>query len=283
MRARRFLLIALVEIVVMMGAAVFLQACAGSTETSGDAGGPTTTESTQPSSTTSLTGSTSPSLPPTSATEPPTTVMVSPIFEPGNFVSAADNSYFPLKPGATYLFEGRSPEGLSVIEVTVTMDTKEILGVDCAVVRQQLTKGGAITADTIDWFAQDKAGNVWHFGEDTKKYGNGVVVSTAGSWQAGVNGATPGIIMEARPEVGDTYRQGFLQGQAEDLAEVLAVDSSANLPFGSFTRVIKTKEWTPLEPSVVVEKLYAPGLGLVQAKTVQGGTEVENLVQVFEG
>ncbi|HLA82214.1 MAG TPA: hypothetical protein VJP78_11460 [Thermoleophilia bacterium] len=198
--------------------------------------------------------------------------------DPADFSTTIDNKHFPLEPGTTYIYE--SGDGGTRIEVVVTNETKVIQGVTCVVVRDTVTEGGALVEDTYDWYAQDKDGNVWYFGEDTKEYQDGQVVSTAGSWEAGVKGAVPGYIMKAEPRVGDRYQQEYLKGEAEDMAEVLALDASATVPYGSFAQVLKTKEWTPLEPDVEEEKLYAPGVGLIRIEVVKGGSGVEQLVQV---
>ena len=187
----------------------------------------------------------------------------------------------PLKPGATFIFE--SEDSGSRTEVIVTSETKTILGVDCVVVRDTVTQGGNVVEDTLDWYAQDRNGNVWYFGEDTKEYDKGQVVSTAGAWEAGVKGAIPGIIMKADPKVGDRYQQEYLKGEAEDMAEVLALDVSVTVPTGSFTGVLRTKEWTPLEPRVEEEKFYAPGIGLIRVEVVKGGSGAENLVEITQG
>ena len=208
-----------------------------------------------------------------------TTVAVA--IDPANFSTTIDNKYMPLKPGTTYIYE--SEDGATRVEVVVLQETKTIQGVTCVVVRDTVSEDGTMVEDTLDWYAQDRDGNVWYFGEDTKEYEEGVVVSTAGSWEAGVKGAVPGIIMKADPKVGDTYQQEYLKGEAEDMAEVLALDVSIDVPYGSFTQVLRTKEWTPLEPGVEEEKLYAPRIGNIQTKTVKGGSEVENLVQVIGG
>lgn len=213
------------------------------------------------------------------ANSPAVTAPVS--IDPADFSGTVDNPYFLLEPGTTYVYE--SEDGTTRIEVVVTSETKVIQGVTCVVVRDTVTEDGALVEDTFDWYAEDNEGNVWYFGEDTKEYEDGEVVSTAGSWQAGMSGAVPGIIMEADPKVGDRYQQEYLKGEAEDMAEVLAVDESVSVPFGSFTDVLKTKEWTPLEPAVEEEKLYAPGVGLVKVEVVKGGSGIEQLIQVSGG
>jgi hypothetical protein len=146
-----------------------------------------------------------------------------PVITPGNFVAAVDNQLYPLVPGTVTTFEG----GGEVITVTVTSTPKTVLGVNCVEVRDTVTVDGEVTEDTLDWYAQDRDGNVWYFGEDTKEYEGGVVVSTAGSWEAGVNGAKPGIVMKASPVVGVTYRQEYLACEAEDHADVLATSTAS--------------------------------------------------------
>jgi len=129
-------------------------------------------------------------------------------------------------------------------------------------------------------YAQDRDGNVWYFGEDTKEFESDGTVSTAGSWQGGVDGAQPGILMLAQPQVGDTYRQEYYAGEAEDMAEVLSLAESITVPYGSFEDVLSTRDWTPLEPSIAENKYYAPGVGLVREEIVQGGSGIVELISV---
>jgi hypothetical protein len=133
-----------------------------------------------------------------------------PVIDPANFVSGIDNPYFPLAPGTTFTYEAKTADGLERDVVSVTHDTKVILDVTCTVVTDQSTVDGVIEEDTIDWYAQDKEGNVWYFGEFTTQFDNGVPVGHAGSWEAGVDGAQPGIVMLANPQPGQSYRQEFL-------------------------------------------------------------------------
>ncbi len=186
------------------------------------------------------------------ATQPAGTVI-----NPADFVDRIDNRYFPLKPGTTFIYEGTKGGQAQRDVITVTHATKRILGVDTVVVRDRVTEEGELIELTFDWFAQDKYGNVWYFGEDSKEYENGVVVSTEGSWEAGVNGGQPGIAMEGHPKVGVSYRQEFAPGVAEDMAKVLSLTKSVSVPYGSFEHVLLTKEWTPLDPGVVEHKYYA--------------------------
>jgi hypothetical protein len=201
--------------------------------------------------------------------------------DPGNFVSKVTNPYFPLEPGTTFIYRGET-EGTSTRDVTeVTYDTKVILGVTTTVVHDQAFEEGVLVEDTFDWYAQDKAGNVWYFGEDTKELDeNGNVISTEGSWEAGVNGAEPGIIMLADPKKGDKYQQEFAADVAEDMAQVIGFEDGVCVRYGCFDNVLVTKEWTPLEHGVVENKYYAPGVGFIYSEMVKGGDEFSELVRV---
>lgn len=202
-----------------------------------------------------------------------------PRIRPADFGGPVDNPYFPLAPGSRWVYEGRNPEGNERTVVEVTRDTKTILGITAVVVHDTVTKDGNVKEDTFDWYAQDRQGNVWYLGEDTKEYANGVVVSTKGSWEAGVNGAQPGIIMKARPKAGATYRQEYFKGQAEDFAQVLSTRESVSVPAGTYRDVLKTKDFTPLEPELLEHKYYARGVGVVQEVTVKGGSGRVQLVE----
>ncbi len=190
-------------------------------------------------------------------------VEVSPPFNPLDFATEGPHPLFPLTVGTTLTYE--RDDGVEVEETVVTVlpDTKVILGVPCAVVRDVVSVDGEVIEDALDWFAVDRHGNVWYMGEDSKEIENGVVVSTEGSWEAGVGGAQPGIIMFAMPLVGVTYRQELAPGVAEDMAKVTALGESVTVPFGSFAGCLETEDWNPLEPGPVEAKFYAPGIGLV--------------------
>jgi hypothetical protein len=203
-----------------------------------------------------------------------------PNIDPADFVDKVDNKYFPLEPGTTFVYEGKTEEGTERIEVIVTNDTKQVMGVECVVLRDRVWVDGELVEDTFDWHAQDKDGNVWYFGENTKEYENGKVVSTKGSWAAGVDGAKPGIIMKADPNVGETYRQEYYEGEAEDMAKVLSLSESAVVPYGSYDDLLMTKEWNPLEPGVVEQKYYAPGIGNVLEVGVRGNSDRIELIDV---
>jgi len=191
-----------------------------------------------------------------------------------------DNPYFPLVPGTTFIYEGTTHNKSTYEEFVVTHQTKTILGVETRVVRDTNWENGKLVEETFDWFAQDNAGNVWYFGEFSTEYKNGKVIGHEGSWEAGVNGASAGIIMEAKPKIGDTYQQELAPGIAEDMATVLSLNESVCVPFGCFSNVLKTEDFTPLEPGVVEHKYYAPGIGQIQTIMVEGGSEVSELVDI---
>lgn len=199
---------------------------------------------------------------------------------PSDFTTEIDNEYFPLEPGTTFVYEGETEDATEGDTVRVTSDTKNVMGVECVVVEDRVTEDGELTEKTYDWYAQDKAGNVWYFGEDSTEYENGKVKSTEGSWEAGEDGAEPGMIMPADSKVGESYRQEYYKGEAEDIAKPLKLDGSARVPYGSFDNVLVTYEWTPLEPNIAEHKYYAPGVGNVLEVAVKGPRERLELVDV---
>jgi hypothetical protein len=202
-----------------------------------------------------------------------------PQIDPKDFDTVIDNPFMSLTPGMTYVYKGQTGEGRERIKVTVTHDTKEILGVTCIVVLDRVFINDELVEETYDWYAQDFEGNVWYFGEDSTEYEDGNPISKEGSWEAGVDGAQPGIVMEADPRVGDSYRQEYYKGEAEDMAAVAGVGESVSIAYGDYAGCLKTKEWTPLEPGVVEFKYYAPGLGLI-LETLEDGSEPIELVDV---
>ncbi len=207
-----------------------------------------------------------------------------PVIDPGSFVSGVDNPYWPLAPGSKWRFEGDSDGTPEVVVVEVLAETKEILGITCVVVRDEVSSDGETVELTFDWYAQDVHGNVWYFGEDSKEYEGGVVVGTGGSWEAGVDGAQPGIVMPADPaQVAGTYRQEYYAGEAEDLARVVDTGTSVTVKFGSFEDVLVTEEWTPLEPQIKEHKSYASDIGVVKEEVVAGGSGSVELVSYEPG
>jgi hypothetical protein len=202
-----------------------------------------------------------------------------PTIDPANFGSVIDNPFFPLEPGTVRIYEGQTDKGFEHVEVTVTSDTKQIMGVTCVVLKDIVTVDGKTEEETFDWYAQDKDGNVWYFGEDTKKYENGTV-STEGSFEAGVDGAMPGILMKGNPQVKDAYREEYYQTHAEDEAEVVSMSEAVTVPYGSYSDVLMTKNTTKLEPDLLENKYYAKGVGSVLEVDVAGGSGQVELIEV---
>jgi hypothetical protein len=200
--------------------------------------------------------------------------------DPADFVSVIDNTYFPLTPGTTLVYEAQAEDGLERIEFTVTHDTKVVMDVTCVVVHDIVTLDGTLIEDTYDWYAQDLDGNVWYFGEDSKDYEDGKFVGTGGSWEAVVDGALPGIMMFARPYIGVTYRQEFYKGEAEDMGTVLAIDGEAQVPTGNYADCLVIKDFNPLDMETIEHKYYAPGIGVVLERQVKGGSERVELIEV---
>ena len=199
--------------------------------------------------------------------------------DPADFVTTIDNPFWPMAIGSAWVYRETDAEGAEQkVEVTVTDDTKEIEGITATVVHDVVTEDGELVEDTLDWYAQDAAGNIWYLGEDTKEYEGGEVVSTEGSWTAGVDGALAGILLPADPKVGMTYRQEYYAGEAEDAAEILSLDEHVEVPFGAYDGVLMTKDFTPLDPDVVEHKFYARGVGPVQVIAVSGGSSREELI-----
>jgi hypothetical protein len=205
-------------------------------------------------------------------------------FDPANFVAGVTNQFFPLAPGTIYYYQGRGDGTAETDSVEVLSETKSILGIDATVVHDRVYANGVLSEDTFDWYAQDKDGNVWYLGEDTKELNaSGQVTSTEGSWEAGVDSAQAGLIMWADPaaHTGEEYRQEFARGTAEDLGKVVAVDQSADVPFGSMTGCVKTEDRSALEPGILENKFYCPGIGIALEQTIQGGDDVNRLVNVI--
>ena len=199
-----------------------------------------------------------------------------PEIDAANFVARIDNPFLPFAPGSLWVYE--STDGVERIEVEVLPETREILGIAATIVRDRVWEEGELIEDTFDWYAQDRAGNVWYLGEDSKEFEDGEVVSTGGSWEAGVDGAHPGIIMQAVPAIGQSYRQEYYAGEAEDLARVLQLTGAETVAFGSFDDLLVIQEWTPLESDVIENKYFAPGVGPVLELKVAGETGRVELV-----
>jgi hypothetical protein len=198
-----------------------------------------------------------------------------PELDASSFVATIDNPFAPFSPGARWAYEKETDEGVERIEVEVLDETKTILGIAATVVRDREFLDGEIVEDTLDWLAQDSEGNVWYLGELSYEVQNGVIVGLEGSWEAGVDGAKPGLWMKAEPQVGDVYRQEFLLGEAEDYAEVLALGETHTVEAGTFSGCLRRRDATPLEPDNEEHKVYAPGVGLVFEIDPESGERAE--------
>jgi len=207
--------------------------------------------------------------------------------DPSSFTTRIDNPWWPMRPGSRWVSRETDAEGARQrVVVTVTARTKRVAnGVTARVVHDAVTEGGHPVEITDDLYAQDACGNVWYMGEDTREYENGKVVSREGSWEAGVDGAQPGVIVPARPVPGLRYRQEHYPGHAEDRAEVMSRREQVEVPFGFFPRgrVLMTRELNPLEPKVLEFKFYVRGIGPVLSVAVSGGSDREELVRYRRG
>ncbi len=210
-----------------------------------------------------------------------------PAFDPAGFVdptaigvTVTANPYFPLKRGRSWVYEGDG----ETITVTGRDETKLIAGVTCLVVNDRVEEDGDVIEETDDWYAEDLLGNVWYCGEIARNFeiaegkDSPELADLDGSWKSFRDFARPGIIMQAVPEIGMIYRQGFALREAEDVAQIVLLNGSARVPAAScFGDCLVTRDFTPIEPDVEEYKYYAPGIGLV-LEVGQDGSRVE-LVQ----
>src|SRR5687768_974824 len=204
---------------------------------------------------------------------------------PADFTTKIDNPYWPMRPGTRWVYRETDSAGARQrVVVAVTHRTKLIAnGVTARVVYDVVTEDGKPVEVTDDWYAQDRAGNVWYLGEDTTEYEDGKPVSKEGSFEAGVDGAEAGVIVPADSEPGMAYRQEYYEGEAEDEGEVVRVGEQAEVPAGHYEDVVMTKDTNPLEPKVLEFKFFAPGVGPVLAVSVSGGSDREELLSFKPG
>lgn len=185
---------------------------------------------------------------------------------PDDFVATVDNAYFPRLPGTRYVYEGMTADGLERNEIEILPETRTIMGIQATIMHDVVYLDGELIEETYDWFAQDREGNVWYLGEDVDNYENGVLADHHGSWEAGIDGALPGIVMFANPtdHIGETMRQEYYAGQAEDQADILSATEQITVPVGSFDNVVQTYDYTPLDPEAQEHKFYAAGIGEIR-------------------
>ena len=200
--------------------------------------------------------------------------------DPADFTASSDNRYFPLEPGRQWTYrETDGSGGTAKVVVTVTSETKQVAnGVEARVVRDTVSEDGETTEDTFDWYAQDADGNVWYLGEETAEFEDGKVATREGSFEAGVNGGLPGVIMPADPAAGMEYRQEYYAGKAEDNGAILATGQQAETASGHYADALLSADSSAIEPNVLEYKLYAPDVGLVLTLDVSGDAGREELV-----
>jgi hypothetical protein len=195
------------------------------------------------------------------------------------FTTEIDNPYWPMKPGNHWVYRETNAEGdVQRNDVLVTNKTKTIMGIEAVVVHDTVTQRGQLTENTFDWYAQDSQGNLWYLGEDTTEYENGKVKTKEGSWEAGVDGALGGVVVPAHPRAGLSYREEYYKRHAEDGAEILALNARVKVPSGTYDQALQTRNFSSIEPNVVEEKFYAPGVGVVLEITISGGSDRSELI-----
>jgi hypothetical protein len=205
-----------------------------------------------------------------------------PHITPRDFSPNVTNAFFPLKPGRTLVYTGTKDGKKALNLVLTTSRTKVVDRVRTRVVEDRLYLDNVLEERTSDYYAQDRCGNVWYFGEDTATLDRrGRVVSTEGSFHAGVKAAQPGVFMQARPQVGRQFRQEWFKGHAEDAFKVIGLSSPVTVPFGTFRHALRTEETNVLEPAVLENKYYAKGIGEVTELSVRGPREVVRLVEII--
>ncbi len=199
----------------------------------------------------------------------------------GAFVAGFSNEFVAFETGKVFIYEGETEDGMETIKVTVTDETKEIMGVITTVVTDTAWLDGELIEATDDWFAEDSEGNVWYFGEYSEEWEEGEFVGTEGSWEAGVDDALPGMLMPGQPKMGMKYQQEYYEDEAEDMAMVINLDKTVEIDYDTFEGCLETMEWTPLEPGEREHKFYKPGVGLVMELKPKGGREVVELVDII--
>jgi hypothetical protein len=196
--------------------------------------------------------------------------------DPKNFGTNINNPWHPLIQGTVMRYEGTKDDKPATQVLTVTGKTKTIDGVECVVVEDIMSLAGRTADKTTGYFAQDKDGNVWSFGEDVQEFDSTGKVSKTEGWHAGIDGAKPSIVMEAQPAKGHT----LINAYTNDHAEVVNLAKPVKVPFGSYKDALLMKEWTPDEPDVLTNKYYVKNIGAVRDVAVKGDSEEFLLVDV---
>ncbi len=197
-----------------------------------------------------------------------------------DFVNVIDNPYFTLTPGTKYVYQSITPDGLEKNEVYVTNETKDVLGINTTIVWDRVWLNEKLTEDTKDYYAQDKIGNVWYFGEESKTIANNTILNYEGSWEAGVDSAKPGIIMKAYPKIDDIYRQEYYKGSAEDMGKIISLNETVKIGSRTYHNCLQTSDFSPLELGVEENKYYCKEVGSVALETNTEDQERTELISV---
>lgn len=200
---------------------------------------------------------------------PATAEAVLPTFNANNFSGnpVITNTYFPVVEGQVRSFEGAPADEEFIFAGLGAGPT--ILGVKTFTVRDRAFEEGRIVEDTFDYYAQDRSGNVWYFGEDVTNYiydssGNLIGTNSESSWRAGVNGALPGYIMPTSLQIGFNYFQEHAPAdEALDEGTTVAVLDSFTVSGATYEDVLKVLETSELDKKARGTKYYAPGVGLI--------------------
>lgn len=272
-------------LLLLLAAALLLAGCSGDAVTTSLGGPPTTTTTTTEAGAATTTTSTSLSGPPTTTTtEPSSSTTTTMAIDPAGFSATFTNEYFASTVGMMYLYERKLENGLARVTLAPTSETRVVVGVECAVFTGYMYMDDPENPwyiDTVAWFAEDADGNVWCFGEDFTQHEGEAAADGGGSWEAGVDGAVPVVVMKGAPQPGDVYHHGYADGGVEVMAEVLEVDAGVEVPYGSYEKVVKVKEWTAAEPGMTRVKYYAPGVGLVLVEEGESGSVIEQLIDLY--
>ncbi len=204
-----------------------------------------------------------------------------PRFDPKTFGDIVDNPYFPLRPGTIYVYETAGGDSTTRDTVVVTHEIRTIAGVAAIAVRDSAWRGPRLLRVTTRWYAQDRKGNVWCLGVREQALHQDKLSSSEASWEAGRDSARAGIVMLATPQPGDRYRQEFYRGIAEDVSQVLNVNATTRVLNQSYNACVETEDTSTLVPGVDVRRTYAPGLGLVLERPMQGGLVTKTLIKVI--
>ena len=206
-----------------------------------------------------------------------------PMVDPSDFSTDITNPWFKMPVGKKIYYEAKTGDGLETTRIEITGRTRILMGVETTEYWDRVYLDGELIEETHDWIAQNRNGDVWYFGEDVDNYEDGQLKDHHGSWLAGENGALPGIWMKANPQIGDTYREEYLKGEAEDMAKVVSLSETVESTLGTFKNCIKTENWTPLEPDVLEAKFYCKEVGSTAREENVTDGESDNLVKVENG